>query len=79
MYLSLSKTIAKFGGFRIGLRMTKKNSIWMLFLLMFVYLLQAMWYLMILCFWLIYVMIYGIVYCIKKIINRIKKKENKRF
>ena len=50
MFLSLSKTLARFGGFRLGLglRLTKKNAIWMLFLVMFVYLLQAMWYMMIL-------------------------------
>ena len=71
MFLSFSKTLAKFGGFRIGagMRLTKKNSMWMLFILMFVYILQATWYMMLLCGWLLYAMIYGMVYVVKKIVN----------
>ena len=56
MFLSLSKTLARFGGFRlgVGIRMTKKNTIGALFLIMFISILKMMWYLMIVCFWMIY-------------------------
>ncbi len=62
MFISLSKTLAKFGGFRlgVGMRMTKNNMIWMSLIVMFMQLMKAMWYLMIICFWLVYAMIYGI-------------------
>ena len=75
MFLSLSKTLARFGGFRLGLglRLTKKNAIWMLFLVMFVYLLQAMWYMMILICWLVYAVCYGMVWCIKRLFQVLKK------
>ena len=76
MFVSFSKTIAKFGGFRIGvgMRRTKSNSLWMLFALMFVYIFKMMWYMTIFCFWVMYAIIYGIVQCIKKLLP--KQKEN---
>lgn len=76
MFVSLSKTLAKFGGFRLGLglRLKKSNAIWMLFVLMFVYIFQAMWYMMILCGWLFYAVCYGVYWCIKKLIEVIKEK-----
>lgn len=75
MFLSLSKTFAKVGGFRLGLgiRMTKKNAPYMLFLIFFVSMFQLMWYMMVLCFWLMYAMCYGIYWCVKQIIRKIKK------
>lgn len=68
MFLSFSQTLARFGGFRLGLglRLTKKNSIWILFIMMFVYIVRAMWYMGVLIFWLIYAMVYGITYAVKK-------------
>lgn len=77
MFLSFSKTLAKFGGFRlgVGMRMTKKNSIWMLFIIMFVCILQATWYMLILVFWLMYAIIYGVVYAIKKLIAVTRDKQ----
>ena len=74
MFIGFSKTLARFGGFRIGLglRLTKKNAIWMLFVLMLVYLFKAIWYLMILYFWLIYAVIYWTVYGIKKLCQQRK-------
>lgn len=74
MFISFSKTLARFGGFRLGLgmRMTKKNAIWMLFVLMFVCIFKMMWYMMILCFWLMYAMIYWIAYGIKKLCQQRK-------
>lgn len=77
MFVSFSKTLVKFGGFRIGLRMTKKNSAWLLFLALFVWMFQLCWYMMVLCGWIIYAMIYAMVYGIKKLASYIKanKKE----
>ena len=76
MFLNLSKMLAKFGGVRLGLgiRITKKNAIWMLFVLMFVYMLQAMWYLLIVSFWLVYAVCYGCVWCVKKLIGKLTNK-----
>lgn len=75
MFLSLSKTIVRYGKLRLGLgiRITKKNVIYMGFILMFVYMLHACWYLMILLGWLVYAVCYGIWWCIKKIIEQGKK------
>lgn len=69
MFLSFSQTLARFGGFRlgVGVRLNKKNSIWMLFVIMFVAIFKAMWYMMILIFWLMYAMVYGVIYAIKKL------------
>lgn len=76
MFVSLSKTLARFGGLRLGLglRLNKSNAAWMLFVLMFVYIFQAMWYMMILCGWLVYAVCYGAYWCIKKLIETIKGK-----
>lgn len=67
MFISLSKTLARFGGMRlgVGMRVTKNNIIWMSLIAMFVLLMKAMWYMMIICFWLLYATIYGIIwlYC----------------
>lgn len=78
MYLSLSKTIAKFGGMRLrmGIRITKKNAWYMLWILMFAYMLQACWYMLILCGWLTYALFYGMYWCIKKLILAIKQKQH---
>ena len=71
MFVSFSKMITKLGGVRLGLglRITKNNILWMSFILMFVYMMQACWYLMILMFWIVYAIIYGTIYIIKKILN----------
>ena len=73
MYISFSKFAKKFGGLRfgLGLRITKSNALWMSFVIMFVCMLQACWYMMILCFWLMYIVIYGMVSVAKKIINKV--------
>ena len=75
MFLSLSKTLAKFGGVRfgVGIRVTKNNMIWMSLLVMFVNILKACWYMMILCFWLMYAMFYGMYWLAKKIFKGAKK------
>ena len=76
MFLSLSKTIAKVGGFRFGLgiRMTKRNALLVSCLTLFVSMFQLMWYMLVLCFWLMYAMCYGIYWCIKQIIRKVKQR-----
>lgn len=70
MFISLSRAFGKFGKFRLGfgLRITKSNAIWMLFIVFFVWIFQLMWYSMLLCFWLTYAFCYGIFWCIKKLV-----------
>lgn len=77
MFIGLSKTFAKFGKFRIGagLRITKKNMFWMSIIVMFVSLFQLCWYMMVLCFWLMYAVCYGIYWCIKKLVTALKGKK----
>lgn len=76
MFLSFSKTIAKFGGFRIGIgtRVSKKNAGYALVFLLFYYMFLMCWYMMIGCLWLIYAMCYGIYWCIKKLVLTLKLK-----
>lgn len=77
MFISLSKTIARFGGFRlgVGLRLNKKNSMWAWLILFFVGFFQLMWGVMLICGWLIYAMFYGLYWCTKKLISALSKKQ----
>jgi ABC-type multidrug transport system fused ATPase/permease subunit len=81
VFLSFSKTIAKFGGFRlgVGMRVNKKNSAWIAFLIFFVVMFQLMWYMLLLCFWLMYAMLYFLYWCARMIVRALSKskKENK--
>ena len=74
MFISLSRVFAKIGGFKMGLgvRITKKNAIWMSFVVCFVCMLQATWYMMVLCFWLVYAMFYGIVKGIIALVRKLR-------
>lgn len=76
MFVSLSKTLARFGGFRLGLgvRMKKSNAPWMLLIYLFVLIFQAMWYALVICFWLMYAACYGLYWCIKKAVEAIKQR-----
>jgi hypothetical protein len=62
MFISLSKTLARFGGFRlgVGMRLSKKNMIWMSLIVITIQMFKAMWYMMIVLFWLMYALGYGI-------------------
>lgn len=75
MFLSLSKTFAKIGGARLGLgiRITKRNAPYMCLIVFFISMFQLMWYMLILCFWLMYAMCYGIYWCIKQIVLKAKQ------
>lgn len=77
MFISCSKMLTKFGGFRLGLglRITKNNIMWMSFIIMFVSILQACWYMMLLVFWMFYGMVYGTIYIVKKILTIRKQKQ----
>lgn len=72
MFISFSKFAKRFGGIRfgLGLRITKNNALWMSFVVMFVCMVQACWYLMLLCFWLCYLVAIGIVHIFKKIFGK---------
>ena len=71
MFISLSKTMAKFGGIRVGmgLRMSKKNApyiaIFAILMYLFVFIFKMVWNMLVLVFWMVYAMIYGTVwlYC----------------
>ena len=80
MFISFSKTIARFGGFRlgVGMRLNKKNAIWMSLIVLFVAMFQLMWYMLILCGWMMYAVCYGIYWCIKKTIGASSKKQNNK-
>ena len=80
MFISFSKTIARFGGFRlgVGMRLSKKNAIWMSLIVLFVAMFQLMWYMLILCGWMMYAVCYGIYWCIKKTIGALSKKQNNK-
>ena len=67
MFISLSKTLARFGGIRlgVGMRMSKKNAPYIAIFACMMFMFKMLWYLMIVSFWLTYATIYGIVwlYC----------------
>ena len=73
MLVSFSNFAKKFGGVRfgLGLRITKRNALLMSFIIMFVCMLQACWYMMLICFWLVYIVLYGAVRLAKKIANKL--------
>lgn len=60
MFVSLSKTLTKFGGIRLGIRITKKNAWWMWIAIIYVQLFKLMWYMLVMCLWIIYAVYYGL-------------------
>lgn len=73
MFIGLGKMLGKFKiRIGVGLRVTKNNIYWMLFIVMVVSMFRLMWYLLLLCFWAIYVMFYGFYVLIKWIVRKIK-------
>ena len=79
MFISLSKTFAKVCGFRFGfgIRITKRNAPYMLFFMLFVWMFQIMWYMLVFSFWLMYAMCYGIYWCIKQLVRLIIRRSRK--
>lgn len=77
MFISLSKTLARFGGFRLGVgfRLNKKNAAWAWIVLLLVGMFQLTWGMIVLCGWMIYAMAYGFYWCIKKIACALAKKD----
>ena len=87
MFVGFTRRIKNASGFRLGLgmRVNKKNAIWLSFILLFVLMFQLMWKLMILTFWGMLWMFYGIflmfkymylgmAWCIKKLYHLISNK-----
>ena len=77
MFISFSKTVARFGGFRLGfgMRLNKKNAVWAWLVLLFVGIFQLLWSMFVLCGWLIYAMFYGLYWCTKKLISALSKRQ----
>lgn len=73
MFVGLSKTFARFGRTKlgVGIRITKKNAIYMIIALLFYWMLMLCLYMMVFCIWLVYAMGYGIYWLIKKIIEKV--------
>ena len=89
MFLSFSKTLKKMGSFRLGfgMRMNKKNAIFVCFAMLFVWTFQLMWYMIVGAGWLLYAMLYALYkiyyflfkYCaigIKKLYGAIVRKKD---
>lgn len=70
MFISLSKTIGRVGGLRIGVgkRITSKNAWYMFLILAFVYTCQLMVYMCVVALWCVYAMCYGMWWLIKTMI-----------
>jgi hypothetical protein len=91
MFISLSKTLARFGGFRlgVGMRMSKKNAPYLFIFAIMMLLFKMMWYMIVLTFWLMYAVIYGTFWILKKmfkisvpfvdkLFNKISEEYNKK-
>lgn len=79
MFMSFSKTIAKVGGFRFGIRMrlTKSNAAWYFLVLAAVYTCQLVWYSMVVVLWVMYAIFYGICKGIKKVFTLLARRFGK--
>ncbi len=77
MFISFSKTIAKFGGFRlgVGMRVTKNNAVWMSFVVLFIELFKLIWYMIVFAFWLAYIICYGLYLGTKKLVIHFAEKQ----
>ena len=72
MFITFSKTIARFGGvnIRVGKRIKASNA-WLIIGLFGFF--KLIWSLFVLMFWLYYALFYGIWWCCKKIVQSINK------
>lgn len=77
MFIGFSKTIAKFGGFKlgVGMRLNKKNAIWVSMIALFVVMFKLMWYALVLCGWLMYAFFYCIYWCFKALFGLSSRKQ----
>lgn len=91
MFISLSKTLVRFGGVRlgVGMRITKKNAAWAAFIPLLIWFCQLTWYMIVLSFWLMYAVFYGTFWILKKmfkisvpfvdkLFNKISEEYNKK-
>lgn len=70
MFITPAKMLGKIGGFRLGVRVTKSNAAYIWMVVFFVAIFKLMWYMMVLCFWLLYAMFYGVCWCIKQLFKK---------
>lgn len=75
MFITLSKTIGHFGGFRLGVgtRITSKNIWYMGIFIFFIWMFKLMWYALVLTFWMMYAMCYGTFWLCKKLVQLVFK------
>ena len=73
MFIGLSKTIGKVGGFRlgVGMRLTAANFWWLLIVIFIVAMFKLMFYMLVFSLWLMYAMFYGVYWIIKQIVKGI--------
>lgn len=73
MFIGLGKMIGK-SKIRIGagMRITKKNAMYMWIVLLFYYIFLMMWYVLVFCFWLMYAVCYGFYALIRWIVRKVK-------
>lgn len=67
MFVGFSQGLRRMGGFRIGagLRLTRRNAMFMIWLLFFVAIIWLMWKMILLAGWGLYFMLYGLYLCYK--------------
>ena len=67
MFVGFSQRLRRMGGLRIGagLRLTRRNVLWMIWALFFVAIIWLMWKMIVLSGWLAYFMLYGLYLCYK--------------
>lgn len=74
MFISFGKFLGK-SKIRVGagMRITKKNFLWMSLILLMYYCFLLMWYIMVLCGWMVYAVCYGMFAAVRGIVRLIKK------
>ena len=91
MFISLSKTLVRFGGVRLGIgtRVSKKNAPAFIVGILTYYMFMLVWYMILGTCWLMYAMIYGTFWILKKmfkisvpfvdkLFNKISEEYNKK-
>lgn len=73
MFLTFDKTVAKFGGVRVGvgIQLTKKDMRRLSFLMMVISICKLMWTVAIACGWAIYALFYGVYWVVKWAVKQI--------
>ena len=75
MMVGFSKRLKRMGGFSImsGVRITKRNAVWMFWVLMFLGMFWIMWKWLVLAGWMLYYVCLGLAWVFKKPIQKYKE------